>query len=1071
MRTPKKALSLVVVAALANISIVVVAKDAMAATPFVSSLSPSSGTVAGGTTVTVTGSGFYDGGSAIVTSVAVGGFAGTSVNVTSDTSLTFVSPVRAGADRAAGPSAVVVTTSGGASGSSVLFTFRPTLDSISSGLVSLGSLAVASQRKPVSRSTTQPYTVSGTYSAGTSATAGSGYTYDTDIYYPGGSPSGSGGVAAYQYESDERTTTSFSTTSSTSESGVGSRSGIYKLASTGNCADRPNGATSTPTSNNYSDGYPTFCSAYGPEVYSEPFYVGSGMSLAFDWAAQKVQDDYEIYGYLIALSDLSDVTYAAADYSVVTHAVGRGATSTAAATWNTASAAITSPGYYRFRFVNGTYDATGGLAIGSNMYIAPIAVIVARTNAITFPAIADKIAAADLTTETVTLSSTAGGTVTVVSTTTGVCTVSNVGNVYRITKAANGTCSLRASQGATGEYAPATTVMRSFQYLASASTPVVSTGLTSLASPTGVTLSGTVTPRGAATDAAFCYGTASNLSGCTSVSISPQIGANDTATAITTALTGLTPTTTYFYRAVGVNSAGTTNGTILSFTTSAISAPSVTTVAASSISGTGATLNATVSANGAATTTSFLICTDSGLTAGCATYAVSGTTSGVSDAVSATATGLVLGTTYYYRASSTNSVGGSIDGSVLSFTTSNFAPSITSNAASSVSTTSVTLNATVTSNGSATTTSFVVCTDAGLTAGCTTFTVSGTTNGTSVVVSQAITGLGAGTTYYVKARGDNGSGSAVDGATLSFTTAASSGGGGGSSGGGTTPTPTPTPAPSASESASAASRPSLDPVVVPVTETVRPGGSVVLVGGVPTTTGVAPNTNSTGLTVTGPDWSLGLGAVSPEGKPAPLGKGGVVDARMGTSLAVSGVSFAPGTEVKIYILVPPMTLGTLTVNADGTLNGRVSLPLTLSPGSYTVQVNGYSPTMSIRSASLGIGLLSNSKSVVKRIKRTVYFDRLSSKLTAKSKQVIARAVAQIPRAATNVTVQSVAYVQPEDYRGNDFVLSAKRASSVDSRLKAKGVKGRYYASGRGRAKETGAKARRTEFVIAYTVKR
>jgi hypothetical protein len=68
-------------------------------------------------------------------------------------------------------------------------------------------------------------------------------------------------------------------------------------------------------------------------------------------------------------------------------------------------------------------------------------------------------------------------------------------------------------------------------------------------------------------------------------------------------------------------------------------------------------------------------------------------------------------------------------------------------------------------------------------------------------------------------------------------------------------------------------------------------------------------------------------------------------------------------------------------------------------------------------------------------------------------------------------VQSVAYVQPEDYRGNDFVLSAKRAASVDSRLKAKGVKGRYYASGRGRAKETGAKARRTEFVIAYTVKR
>jgi hypothetical protein len=61
VRGPKKALSLLlVVAALASVSIVVLAKDAMAATPTVSSVSPSSGAVAGGTMVTVTDSGFYD---------------------------------------------------------------------------------------------------------------------------------------------------------------------------------------------------------------------------------------------------------------------------------------------------------------------------------------------------------------------------------------------------------------------------------------------------------------------------------------------------------------------------------------------------------------------------------------------------------------------------------------------------------------------------------------------------------------------------------------------------------------------------------------------------------------------------------------------------------------------------------------------------------------------------------------------------------------------------------------------------------------------------------------------------
>jgi hypothetical protein len=741
------------------------------------------------------------------------------------------------------------------------------LQSISSSQLTLGALAVASQRKPVSRSTIQPYTVSGTYSAGTSAAAGTGYTYDTDTYYSG--------QQAYLYESDERSTPAplNMSASDANVSGIGGRNGIYKLASTGNCDSRPNGATGTPTGTNYSAGYQTYCSVYGPDVYSEPFYVGAGMSLAFDWAAQKVQDDYEIYGYLIALSDLADVTYADSDYSVVTHAIGRGVTSAASASWSTASAAITSPGYHRFRFVNGTYDATGGLAIGSNMYIDPQAVIVAKTNVITFPALADIVGAATSSSTTVTLSSTAGGTVSVVSSTTGVCTVTNVGNVYTIVKGAtDGICILTASQGATGEYAPATTVVRSFEYLATAAAPAVATGLSSSVSASGATLNGTVTPRGAATDGSFCYGTASDLTGCTPVAITPQVSATDPATAISTSITGLLASTTYCFRASGVNSAGTTNGLILSFTTSA---------------------------------------------------------------------------------------------------------------------------------------------------------------------------------------GSGGGGS----------------GGGSTGGGGAIPEPTPTPTPTPTPVVSPAALPTLDPVVIPVTDAVRPGGSAILVGGVPVATAVAPNASSTGLTVSGPDWSLGLGAVTPEGRPAPLGRGGVVDARTGTSLAVSGVSFAPGTQVKVYILAPPMTLGTLTVNADGTFSGRVSLPLTLSPGSYTVQVNGYSPTMSLRSASLGIGLQSSAKSVVKRIKRTVYFDRLSSRLTPKSKKVIAAAVRQVTRAATNVSVQMVAYVQREDYRGNDFILSAKRAKIVGASLKAKGVKGRYYESGRGRATQGGSKARRTEIVIAYTIKR
>jgi len=91
---------------------------APAAAPTVTGISPTSGSTVGGTTVTVTGTGFYDGGSSsAVRAVNFGNTADTSINVTSDTSLTVVSPAEA-----AGTVDVTVTTPGGTSATSGSFT-------------------------------------------------------------------------------------------------------------------------------------------------------------------------------------------------------------------------------------------------------------------------------------------------------------------------------------------------------------------------------------------------------------------------------------------------------------------------------------------------------------------------------------------------------------------------------------------------------------------------------------------------------------------------------------------------------------------------------------------------------------------------------------------------------------------------------------------------------------------------------------------------------------------------------------------------------------------------------------
>lgn len=93
-----------------------------AAAPTVTGVSPSSGPIGGGTTVTITGTGFVSGS----TTVTFGGTAGTNVTVASSTSLTVTAPAHTG-----GQFDVVVTTGNGSSTTSSLTKFTYTGGTIS----------------------------------------------------------------------------------------------------------------------------------------------------------------------------------------------------------------------------------------------------------------------------------------------------------------------------------------------------------------------------------------------------------------------------------------------------------------------------------------------------------------------------------------------------------------------------------------------------------------------------------------------------------------------------------------------------------------------------------------------------------------------------------------------------------------------------------------------------------------------------------------------------------------------------------------------------------------------------
>ncbi len=99
--------------------------------------------------------------------------------------------------------------------------------------------------------------------------------------------------------------------------------------------------------------------------------------------------------------------------------------------------------------------------------------------------------------------------------------------------------------------------------------PTATTNAASAIGASVATLNGTINANYASTTVTFVYSTVADLSsGTTTVSGGTVTGS--TGTAVSAGISGLTSSTTYYFRVVGVNANGTTNGSILNFTTSAV---------------------------------------------------------------------------------------------------------------------------------------------------------------------------------------------------------------------------------------------------------------------------------------------------------------------------------------------------------------------------------------------------------------------------------------------------------------------------------------------------------------------
>jgi hypothetical protein len=186
-----------------------------------------------------------------------------------------------------------------------------------------------------------------------------------------------------------------------------------------------------------------------------------------------------------------------------------------------------------------------------------------------------------------------------------------------------------------------------------ATLPAVVTTAAAGVTGTTATINGTVNANNYSTTTSFDYGL--TVAYGTNIPGVPLTITGTVVTAVSAALTGLLPGTTYHYRIKGINIAGTVNGGDFTFTTPAL-APTVVTTVATGVTTSLATLNGTVTANGASTATSF----EWGLTAAYGnTVAAIPTpvTGNTATNISANLTGLTASTTYHFRAVGVNSVG------------------------------------------------------------------------------------------------------------------------------------------------------------------------------------------------------------------------------------------------------------------------------------------------------------------------------------------------------------------------------------------------------------------------------
>ncbi len=204
---------------------------------------------------------------------------------------------------------------------------------------------------------------------------------------------------------------------------------------------------------------------------------------------------------------------------------------------------------------------------------------------------------------------------------------------------------------------------RTFTTLSGTGRPVVTTNPATLVASFSASLNALLDPHGLTTSVHFQYGPTTSYG----LTTAPRNETGNTYRKVSANISSLTASTTYHFRIVATNSAGTTLGSDKTFTTfTATGPPVVTTNSASNVTTSSAKLNGLLDPHGLTTTVNFQYGTSVPFYAH--TTPMQTQTGNTYRNIAANISGLTAHTTYHFRIVGTNS-GGSKAGSDRTFTT------------------------------------------------------------------------------------------------------------------------------------------------------------------------------------------------------------------------------------------------------------------------------------------------------------------------------------------------------------------------------------------------------------------